>query len=125
MKIFNKKNFKRTLLSFTLGAASVACGIAGIALNKSVEANADTLSATQYQTDGASIRVFKKIASGDLVETDKSGIRFHVEMGKGYAYEGTTLVTEEKSEKNGSFKLAEGYKTYTWNLSWNASNGLL
>ncbi|MBR2321805.1 MAG: hypothetical protein IKA57_06675 [Clostridia bacterium] len=113
MKIFNKKNFKRTLLSFTLGAASVACGIAGIALNKSVDASAATLSATQYQTDGASIRVFKKAASGDLVETDKSGIRFHVEMGKGYAYEGTTLVTEEKSEKNGSFKLAEGYKTYT------------
>ena len=113
MKIFNKKNFKRTLLSFTLGAASVACGIAGIALNKSVEANADTLSATQYQTDGASIRVFKKAASGELVETDKSGIRFHVEMGDGYTVDGSELVTDEINEKNNSYKLAEGYKTYT------------
>ena len=113
MKIFNKKNFKRTLLSFTLGVASVACGIAGIALNKSVEANADTLSATQYQTDGASIRVFKKAASGELVETDKSGIRFHVEMGDGYTVDGSELVTDEINEKNNSYKLAEGYKTYT------------
>lgn len=113
MKFFNMKKMKRILLPLGLGVASVACAVAGVVTSNTVNANADTLTSAQYQTDGASIRIFKKTVEGLYEETDRSGIRFHVEMGKGYADNGIKLVTEEKNEVNDSFKLADGYKTYT------------
>ncbi|MBE7100238.1 MAG: hypothetical protein E7364_01355 [Clostridiales bacterium] len=78
-----------------------------------------TLASNVYQTNGASVRVFnnKKQEDGTrkLVETDKKGIRFHVETGAGYQIaENTPLLdVTTLNEKNGSYKLADGYKTYT------------
>lgn len=67
-----------------------------------------------YQTDGSSVRVFEKDVEGALVETQRTGIRFHVEMGEGYSYGGQTVVdTSATNERNGSFKLRDGFKTYT------------
>ncbi|MBQ3019011.1 MAG: hypothetical protein IJD77_00275 [Clostridia bacterium] len=78
-----------------------------------------TLASNVYQTNGASVRVFnnKKQEDGTrkLVETEKKGIRFHVETGAGYQIaENTPLLdVNTLNEKNGSYKLADGYKTYT------------
>ena len=80
-----------------------------------------TLLSTQYQADGSSVRVFASQKKKDnpeereLVETAKKGIRFHVETGEGYEVaSGTPLVdVNAKNEKNGSYVLASGYKTYT------------
>lgn len=119
MKAFHWKKVKVFLLSGIMALATAFCVTLAISIANPVTANAATLGDTDYQTDGASIRVFKRTLAEDgktsqYEETDKQGIRFHVEMGKGYKVNGTTLVTEKKNEDfNGSFKLADGYKTYT------------
>lgn len=120
MKAFHWKKVKVFLLSGIMVLAAAFCVTLAISIANPVTANAEktTLGETDYQTDGASIRIFKRTlgddGKGTYEETDKQGIRFHVEMGKGYKVNGQTLVTEEKNEDfNGSFKLAEGYKTYT------------
>lgn len=119
MKAFHWKKVKVFLLSGIMALATAFCVTLAISIANPVMANAATLGETDYQADGASIRVFKRTLAEDgktsqYEETDKQGIRFHVEMGKGYKVNGTTLVTEEKNEDfNGSFKLADGYKTYT------------
>ena len=88
-----------------------------------------TLASNVYQTNGASVRVFnnKKQEDGTrkLVETDKKGIRFHVETGAGYQIaENTPLLdVNTLNEKNGSYKLADGYKTYTLILPSRLLNG--
>ncbi len=80
----------------------------------SVKTNAqETIASTVYQTDGASVRVFEKMSSGDLNETDKQGIRFHVEMGAGYIYGGQTILNTAETYARGSYKITEGFKTYT------------
>ena len=88
-----------------------------------------TLASNVYQTNGASVRVFnnKKQEDGTrkLVETEKKGIRFHVETGAGYQIaENTPLLdVNTLNEKNGSYKLADGYKTYTLILPSRLLNG--
>lgn len=80
-----------------------------------VTTNADTLSSTVFQTDGASVRVFKATDTG-YEATDRKGIRFHVEMGAGYLIPNTQtplLDTTAEKNANGSYKMAEGYKSYT------------
>lgn len=101
----------RTLIcAALLGLATLAGGI----MLMPVQANAATLSSTQFQTNGSSVRVFKKNENNAFEETDKQGIRFHVEMGADYAYNGTVLL-DESAEKHarGSWKMVDGFKTYT------------
>ena len=118
-----KHNKIRIFLSTCLVAlATVFCGV--LVSTAPVKANAATLGADVYQTDGASVRVFKKLPDETLEPTDKTGIRFHVEMGAGYSVNGTPLLDEATlNEKNGSFKMAEGYKTYTLVVPTSLLNG--
>ena len=117
MKMFSSKKVKTILLSCLTFFATAFCA-AAVATSAPVKANAETLSSTVYQTDGASVRVFKITrdeAGNDVFnETDKQGIRFHVETGANYqiATDTPVLNTAEKNE-NGSYKMAEGYKSYT------------
>ena len=110
-----KHNKIRLFLSTCLVAlATVFCGV--LASTASVKANAEeseTLASTEFQTDGASVRVFKKMPDGTLETTEKTGIRFHVEMGAGYTVSGTPLldVNDTTTNANGAFKMADGYKT--------------
>ncbi|MBQ8725772.1 MAG: hypothetical protein IJY84_01560 [Clostridia bacterium] len=91
---------------------AIVCG-----LNFSFEtASADgTLGSNAYQTDGASVRVFEKKSDGTFsTENVRKGIRFHVEMGAGYSYDGTEVVDVNSTvERNGAYALNAGFKTYT------------
>ncbi len=96
----------------------------------SVEARADgTIASNVYQTDGASVRVFQRKTddSGDITlkETDKQGIRFHVETGANFeVVPGTPLLdVNTKDELNGAYKIADGYTTYTLVLPTRLLNG--
>ena len=116
---------KKLKIFFTACFAFLAIGASALLASPvsqrafAAEEESATLASTQYQTDGASVRVFnnKKQEDGTrkLVETDKKGIRFHVETGAGYQIaENTPLLdVNTLNEKNGSYKLADGYKTYT------------
>ena len=117
-----KHNKIRIFLSTCLVAlATVFCGL--LASTAPVKANAEdnkTLASTVYQTDGASVRVFKKTydesGKAKYEETKKAGIRFHVETGAGYEIAADTPLlntADTTTNKNGSFKMAEGYKSYT------------
>lgn len=115
MKILKKLNFKKTLLTCLAVFATTLCAAFGVSALKPAEAKADgTLSSTVYQTDGASVRVFKWNGKS-YEETDRTGIRFHVEMGANYLIPNTTtpLLDTTQTNKNGSYKMAEGYKSYT------------
>ena len=113
MKVAMSKT-KKLLLA---GAAFVASALFAVFFSTtpvSVTTNAATLTSTQFQTDGASVRVFKREMDGTLSQTTSQGIRFHVEIGNGYTVNGKTLLdTADTSNANGSYKMAEGYKTYT------------
>lgn len=116
---------KKLKIFFTACFAFLAIGASALLASPvsqrafAAEEESATLTSTQYQTDGASVRVFnnKKQEDGTrkLVETDKKGIRFHVETGAGYqiAEDTPLLDVNTLNEKNGSYKLADGYKTYT------------
>ena len=111
-----KHNKIRIFLSTCLVAlATVFCGVLVSTAPVKAEAAETKLSATEFKTDGASVRVFKKLSDETLETTDKTGIRFHVEMGAGYSVNGTPLLdtTDTKTNANGAYKMAEGYKTYT------------
>ncbi len=113
MKAFNVKKMKNVVLS---GAMTLLAAISlslGISLAKPVTANADTLLSTEFKTDGASVRVLTKNEEGNYEEAAKQGIRFHVEMGDGYKVAGAALFDKTQFNENGSYKIAEGYKTYT------------
>ncbi len=114
MKTFNLKKMKQVLLCGVLGLTALLCTAFAVSFT-GVKASAASLTASQYQTDGASIRIFKKDDAGELVdvESGRTGMRFHVEMGNGYAYNGTTLIDTAAKNDNESFKLASGFKTYT------------
>ena len=123
MKMLNLKKMKHVLLCGVLGLTALLCATFAVSFTE-VKASAATLTASQYQTNGASVRIFNKKSDGTLEETTRSGIRFHVEMGAGYQYNDTTLInTEEKNSRNGSFKLADGFKTYTLILPSNMLGG--
>lgn len=76
-----------------------------------------TLASNDYRTDGASVRVFQReideIGNTTFKETTRQGIRFHVEMGAGYVYGGQTILNTAEKYDRGSFKITEGFKTYT------------
>ena len=111
MKMFSNKKVKTILLSCLTFFATAFC--AAVATAAPVKANADTLASTVYQTDGASVRVFKW--NGSAYEaTDRQGIRFHVETGANYEIAtDTLLLNTAETNDNGSYKMAEGYKSYT------------
>ena len=105
---------KKLLLAGVAFVATALFAVLFSTMPASVTTQAATLTSTQFQTDGASVRVFKREMDGSLTETTSQGIRFHVEMGNGYAVNGNALLdTEDTSNANGSYKMAEGYKTYT------------
>ena len=119
MKKHNKiKIFLSTCL---VALATVFCGVlVSDAPVKADAAASGTIASTVYQTDGASVRIFKKTfdSNGNAIygETDKAGIRFHVETGAGYKIAVDTPLldtTDTTTNKNGSYKMAEGYKSYT------------
>lgn len=116
MQMFNFKKIK-TFLIASLSVLTMASGaVAFTTLAKApMNAKAETLSSTVYQTDGASVRVLKKDTDGTYSETDKQGIRFHVEMGANYLIPDTTtpILDTTQTNANGSYKMAEGYKSYT------------
>ena len=114
-----KFSFKlKTFLISTLSALAVVfCAISFMPTIYSAKADGK-IDASVFQTDGASVRVFETLRddNGNLIfnETTRTGIRFHVEMGDGYLYGGQKVIdTTVTNERNGSFKLADGFKTYT------------
>lgn len=88
-----------------------------------------TLASNEYRTDGASVRVFQRkiVENGEetFEETARQGIRFHVEMGAGYVYGGQTILNTAEKHERGSFKMTEGFKTYTLVLPTRLLNGEL
>ena len=127
---------KKMKIFFTACFAFLAIGASALLASPASKRTAaedvvknNTLASGVYQTNGASVRVFnnKKQEDGTrkLEETDKKGIRFHVETGADYQIaENTPLLDVAiKSEKNGSYKLADGYKTYTLILPTRLLNG--
>ena len=123
MKLFKKSTIKKTLLTFLAVFASTICAVLGVNMLKPNTAKADSISKTVFQTDGASVRVLKW--NGEAYEeTDRKGIRFHVEMGAGYEIAtGTPLLDTTQTNANGSFKMAEGYKSYTLVIPTRLMNG--
>ena len=113
MKAFKLNKVRTFLLTCIVSLAAVFGATLSYALAKPVNANAETLSSTEYQTDGASIRVFQKNSDGSFTTTQRKGIRFHVEMGKNYAYNGKAILDLENTNENGSYVVNEGFKTYT------------
>ncbi len=103
------KKIKTLICAAVLGLAALVGGI----LLVPVHANAATLSATEFKTNGSSVRVFEKDHTGAYLETNRKGLRFHVEMGSGYAYNGTTLLDTSAQNDRGSWKMTDGFKTYT------------
>ena len=127
MKAFKFNKVQTFLLACILCLAAIFGATLGYALAKPVNATAATLSSEQYQTDGASVRVFKRAYTAEnksqLVATDQQGIRFHVEMGAEYAYEGKTIIDKTEMNANGSYKIRDGFKTYTLVLPERLLNG--
>lgn len=121
MRIATCKKVKTWLLSALIFLAAALCAVLCLQFNAPMQTHAEeatvnrTLQSGEYQTNGASMRVFKQTPSGNFEETEDKGIRFHVEMGSGYKYGTTTLFVEEETNKNerGSWVIAEGFKTYT------------
>lgn len=127
-KCFNK-NLKTLFISVLSVLAIAFCTLAFIG-NATPVAKAEVLTSTEYKAIGSSVRVFKSTTDEDgnvsYIETDRQGIRFHVQMGAGYAYNGTTLLdTTQKSEFNGSFELNKNFKTYTLIIPTRLLNGEL
>ena len=123
MKVFNMKKMKAILLSGAMALLAAASLTLGVSLMKPVNANAATLLPTDYRTDGASVRVLTKNDEGAYEEATKQGIRFHVEMGAGYTVNNTVLFDTETTNNNGSYKIADGYKTYTLAIPTRLLNG--
>lgn len=121
MRIATCKKVKTWLLSALIFLAAALCAVLCLQFNAPMQTHAEeatvnrTLQSGEYQTNGASMRVFKQTPSGNFEETEDKGIRFHVEMGSGYKYGTTTLFVEEETNKNerGAWGIAEGFKTYT------------
>ncbi len=117
MKTTRLYNLKTLFISILSVLAIAFCSIAFIG-NANPVAKAEVLTSTDFKAIGSSVRVFKTTTdeNGNVTheETDRQGIRFHVQMGVGYSYGGKTVVTEEVNEDfNGSLKMDDGFKTYT------------
>ena len=121
MRIANCKKVKFWLLSCLVFLTAVFCMVFGVMIFNPISTHAEevatnrTLLSGEYQTNGASMRIFKKTSSGNLETISKTeqGIRFHVEMGSGYKHGTTTLFDETNTNERGSWTIAEGYTTYT------------
>ena len=115
----------RLLLVSCLAFALVAFGAISFSrLMPSAQAAGTTITSTEYTTDGSSIRIFR--SASDTEATERTGLRFHVEMGNGYSYKGTPIVnTSATNDSNGAFLLNEGFKTYTLIIPTRLLNGEL
>ncbi len=119
MKMATYRKIRLWLLSCLVFLTAALCALMGLCFNKTINTQAEeatvnrTLLAGEYQTNGASMRVFKQTTSGGFEATEQQGIRFHVEMGSGYKYGTTTLFDETTKNTRGSWKIEDGYKTYT------------
>ena len=117
MKTTRLYNLKTLFISILSVLAIAFCSIAFIG-NANPVAKAEVLASTDFKAIGSSVRVFKTTTdeNGNVTheETDRQGIRFHVQMGVGYSYGGKTVITNEVNEDfNGSLKMDDGFKTYT------------
>ena len=113
MKVVRFNKVKKLLFA---GFAFVATALFAVLFTTApVTTSAATIDGTNFRTDGASIRVFKKEVDGSLSDTDRKGIRFHIELNEGYEVGGIPLLdtSDTTSNVNGAYKMAEGYKTYT------------
>ena len=112
MKSFMSKF--RLLLISCLAIVAIALGALSFIANDKVTADAAgvSLSNGEYSTDGSSMRIFK--TADDVEATERTGLRFHVEMGDGYLYNGNPVInTSETNADNGSYKINDGFVTYT------------
>ena len=101
MKAKKVKVFLLSCLAFL--ATALCSALVTTAVTPQVAMAEGKLSASEFKTDGASVRVFKKTASGAYEDaTERQGLRFHVEMGAEYAYDGTKIVPDltQVNEKN-------------------------
>ena len=112
MKFFKKSTMKKALLTCFAIFATTLCAAVGVSVLNPLKADADSISPTVFKTDGASVRALKWNGES-YEETDRQGIRFHVEMGAGYQISGVSLLDTAVANANGSYKMAEGYKSYT------------
>ncbi|MBQ2769144.1 MAG: hypothetical protein IJF44_04140 [Clostridia bacterium] len=122
-----KKHTKiRIFLSTCIaGLAAVFCGVL-FSSTLAVEASAETTLAG-YKTDGSSVRIYEVDDEGNYNDTTRNGIRFHVEMPMDSVLNGDALIPDAAvtNERNGSFKLADGFKTYTLIIPTNRLSGEL
>ena len=131
MRMATYQKVRTWLLSCLVFLTAAICMVLGVREVKPLLANAQeptvnrTLQSGEYQTNGASMRVFKKTSTGDLVETENQGIRFHVEMGSGYKHGAQVLFDETTKNERDAWMLADGYKTYTLILPKRLLNGNL
>ena len=116
-------NKVKLIIASCLALVAVAFGALSFTVNnKTVKAAGTKLTSTEYLTDGSSMRIFRSVEDSEAAKD--TGLRFHVEMGNGYVYNGTPVVnTSEKNASNGSFKLNEGFKTYTLIIPTRLLNG--
>ena len=106
MKMTKFKKTSGVLLSCLGFVAAAFFGLLFSISPVSVKTNAEgAIASNVYQTDGASVRVFDKRTNGELKETDKQGIRFHVEMGAGYVYGGQPILNTAKTYERGSYEI--------------------
>ena len=107
------KKIRIFLSTCIVGLASVFCGVLFSSVS-SIDASAETTLAG-YKTDGSSVRIYELDDDNNYIDTTRKGIRFHVEMPMDSALNGDALIPDSsvRNERNGSFKLADGFKTYT------------
>ena len=116
MKLFKKSTIKKALLTCLAVFTTTLCAALGVSVFKPTTAKAATIASTDFKTDGASVRVFDpQLENGEITykETSRQGIRFHVEMGAGYVYGGQPVLNTAETYDRGSYKITEGFKTYT------------
>ena len=116
MKLFKKSTIKKALLTCLAVFTTTLCAALGVSVFKPTTAKAATIASTVFQTNGASVRVFDpQLENGEITykETSRQGIRFHVEMGAGYVYGGQPVLNTAETYDRGSYKITEGFKTYT------------
>lgn len=107
------KKIRIFLSTCIAGLAAVFCGVLFSSVS-SIDASAETTLAG-YKTDGSSVRIYELDDEGNYNDTTRKGIRFHVEMPMDSVLNGDALIPDSsvRNERNGSFKMAEGIKTYT------------
>ena len=118
MKVAMLKTKKLLLAGVAFVATAFFAGLFST-MPVSVTTQAATLTSTQFQTDGASVRVFKREMDGSLTETTSQGIRFHVEMGNGYAVNGSDFTVTAMVLATSDLTIANNMLGFENRTGWN------